>query len=203
MSLNPEWSSTIYGLIYVAAWALSALAFTIAAMSVLANQEPMTHIVRHSHFQDLGKLLLALVMLWAYFAFSQFLIIWSGNIPEEIHWYLPRTRGAWGAVALIVIILHFALPFLMLLSRQTKRDPHKLVVIAGIVLIMRLVDVCWMIEPEFGHGSFHVNWMDFIAPIGIGGIWLATFLWQLEKRPLMPINDPQFDALVAQAETSH
>jgi len=103
----------------------------------------------------------------------------------------------------MVIIFHFAFPFLMLLSRQTKRDPHKLVLIAGMVLLMRLVDVCWMIEPEFNRGGFHLNWQDFVAPFAIGGIWLGAFLWQLEKRSLMPVNDPQFDNLVAQAETGH
>jgi hypothetical protein len=203
MSINPDWASTIYGLLYVAAWAVSALSFTIAAISILGRHEPLSHIVKPSHFQDLGKLLLALVMLWAYFAFSQFLIIWSGNIPEEIHWYLPRVRGAWGAVALAVIILHFGLPFLLLLSRQTKRDPHKLILIAGLVLLMRLVDLCWMIQPSFTHGGFHVSWIDFVAPVAIGGIWLAAFVWQLEKRPVIPINDPQFDSLVAMAHTSH
>jgi hypothetical protein len=203
MSLSPEWSSTIYGLIYVAAWALSALAFTIVAVSLLANREPLSAVVKPSHFQDLGKLLLALVMLWAYFAFSQFLIIWSGNIPEEIHYYLPRTRGVWGAIALLIVIFHFGLPMLLLLSRQTKRDSHKLALIAGVVLIMRLVDLCWMIEPEFGHGGFHVSWLDFVAPVALGGIWLAAFVWQLEKRPLIPINDPQFETLIAQAHTGH
>jgi hypothetical protein len=203
MSINPEWASTIYGLLYVAAWAVSALAFTIAVISRLGDREPLSHVIKPSHYQDLGKLLLALVMLWAYFAFSQFLIIWSGNLPEEIHWYLPRLRGPWGAVALTVIILHFGLPFLLLLSRRTKRDPHKLLLIAGLVLLMRLVDLCWMIQPSFTHGSFHVSWLDFVAPVAIGGIWLAAFVWQLEKRPVIPINDPQFDSLVAMAHTSH
>ena len=203
MSLNPDWSSTIYGLIYVAAWSLSALAFTIAVMAVLSDREPMSAVANPSHFQDLGKLLLALVMLWAYFAFSQFLIIWSGNIPEEIHYYLPRTKGAWGTIALLVVIFHFGLPFLMLLSRQTKRDPHRLLVLAIVVLIMRLVDVCWMIEPEFSHKGFHVSWQDFAAPVALGGIWLAAFVWQLEKRPLIPINDPQFDSFVTQVHSGH
>ncbi len=203
MSLNPEWSSTIFGLIYVAAWSLSALAFTIAVMALLSDREPMSGVVKASHFQDLGKLLLALVMLWAYFVFSQFLIIWSGNIPEEIHYYLPRTKGVWGTIALLVVIFHFGLPFLLLLSRNTKRDPHKLAIIAGVVLIMRLVDVCWMIEPEFGHNGFHISWQDFVAPVALGGIWLCTFLWQLEKRALIPINDPQFESLVSQVHAGH
>lgn len=202
MSLNPEWYSTIYGLIYVAAWALSALAFTTAVMSVLSKHEPLSRVVRPSHFQDLGKLLLALVMLWAYFAFSQFLIIWSGNLPEEIHWYLPRVKGVWGMVALLVVIFHFGFPFLLLLSRQVKRNPRMLVFVALLVLLMRLLDLYWMIEPEFSHGS-HMSLLDMgmsiVAQLGLGGIWLATFLWQLQKRPLLPVNDPQFETLVAQA----
>jgi hypothetical protein len=206
MSLNPEWYSTIYGLIFVAGWTLSALAFTTAVMSGLSKDEPLARVVRPSHFQDLGKLLLALVMLWAYFAFSQFLIIWSGNLPEEIHWYLPRMKGIWGAIALLVVIFHFGFPFLLLLSRRVKRDPRMLVFVALLVLLMRLLDLCWMIEPEFSHG-FSMSLMDMViavvAQLGIGGIWLATFLWQLKKRPLLPVNDPQFDALLAQAGTSH
>src|SRR5258707_14839948 len=138
MSLDWEWSSTIYGFIFVAAWSLSALAFTIAVMAALSNQEPMNDVVAQLHFHDLGKLLLALGMLLSYFASSQFLLIWSGNLPEEINWYLPRTRGAWGAIVLVVIIFHFAFPFLTLLSRQTKRDLHKLALIAGMILLMRL-----------------------------------------------------------------
>jgi hypothetical protein len=212
MSLDPTWSSTIYGLIYVAAWALSGLAFTIGVMSVISEHKPLVGLVKASHFQDLGKLLLALVMLWAYFAFSQFLLIWSGNLPEEISWYLPRTKGVWGVIALLVVIFQFAFPFLTLLSRQTKRNPHKLVLVAALVLLMRLVDICWMIEPGLGthlgvpageSAGFHLNWLDFVSPFAIGGVWLATFLWQLEKRPLIPINDPQFDRLVAQQESSH
>jgi len=205
MSLRPEWYSTIYGLIYVAAWALSALAFTTLALSQLWKQETLSRVVKASHFHDLGKLLLALVMLWAYFAFSQFLIIWSGNLPEEIHWYLPRVKGAWGAIALVVVIFHFGFPFLLLLTRRVKRDPKILALVASLVLLMRLLDQFWMILPEFDHG--HTSLMSVaaavVAQVGIGGLWLATFLWQLGKRPLLPVNDPQFEALLAQPEVSH
>jgi hypothetical protein len=203
MSLNPEWSSTIYGFIFVAAWSLSALAFVIAVMAVLAKHEPMNQVVAQLHFHDLGKLLLALVMLWAYFAFSQFLIIWSGNLPEEISWYLPRTRGGWGAIALTVVILHFALPFLFLLSRSLKRDARKLVIVAAMILVMRLIDLLWMIAPEFTGEHFHISWMDVVAPIAIGGLWLAAFAWQLSKRALIPINDPQYESVLEQAHASH
>jgi hypothetical protein len=199
MSLDPEWSSTIYGFIFVAAWSLSALAFVIAVMALLSKHEPMNTVVAQLHFHDLGKLLLALVMLWSYFAFSQFLIIWSGNLPEEIRWYLPRTRGGWGVTALAVVILHFAFPFLFLLSRSLKRNAGKLVIVAGLVLVMRLFDLLWMIAPTFTGEHFHISWMDLMAPIGIGGLWLAVFSWQLKKRPLIPINDPQYETVLQQA----
>ncbi len=200
MSLNPEWFSTIYGLLFVAAWALSALAFVIAVMAFLTNREPMSRLVRPSHFQDLGKLMLAFVMLWAYFAFSQFLIVWSGNLPEEIQWYLPRLRGGWGVIGLLVVIFHFAFPFMLLLSASLKRNARKLVVLAGLILVMRVIDLFWMIAPEFNDQRFHVSWMDVVAPIAIGGLWLTVFLWRLAKQPLMPINDPQFDALLEQSQ---
>lgn len=198
MSLDPEWSSTIYGFIYVASWALSALAFVIAALAMLTKYEPLKTVVAPLHFHDLGKLLLALVMLWAYFAFSQFLIIWSGNLPEEIRWYLPRTKGVWGAIALAVVVLHFAFPFLFLLSRSLKRNPHKLVLVAVLILVMRLLDLLWMITPNFTGAHFHVSWMDVVAPLAMGGLWLAVFGWQLSKRALVPINDPQFESVLQQ-----
>jgi len=198
MSLEPEWYSTIYGFIFLASWALSALAFVIAVMAALAGHEPMNRIVAHLHFHDLGKLLLALVMLWSYFAFSQFLIVWSGNLPEEIHWYLPRINGAWGVLALVVIVLHFAFPFLFLLSRSLKRNAGKLVIVAVLILVMRLFDLFWTITPAFTHEHFHVSWMDIVAPIGIGGLWLAMFARALAQRPLIPINDPQYESVLAQ-----
>ncbi len=198
MSLDPEWSSTIYGFVFVASWSLSGLAFVIAVMAALVREEPMNHVVAQLHFHDLGKLLLALVMLWSYFAFSQFLIVWSGNLPEEIRWYLPRTRGTWGAIALAVVILHFAFPFLFLLSRSFKRHAGKLVIVALLILMMRLVDLFWMITPSFTGENFHISWMDAVAPIGMGGLWLAAFAWALRQRPLIPINDPLFETVLEQ-----
>lgn len=198
MSLNPEWFSTIYGLLFVAAWALSALAFVIAVMAFLSRREPMARVVQPGQFQDLGKLMLAFVMLWAYFAFSQFLIVWSGNLPEEIQWYLPRLRGGWGVIALSVVFFHFAFPFLLLLSASLKRNPRKLLMLAGLILVMRLIDMFWMIAPEFQPDHFYLSWLDVVAPLGIGGLWVAMFLWQLGKLPLIPANDPQFNDLMAQ-----
>jgi len=202
MSLDPEWSSTIYGFVFVASWSLSALAFVVAVMAWLSKHEPMNNVVAQLHFHDLGKLLLALVMLWSYFAFSQFLIIWSANLPEEIRWYLPRTRGTWGAIGLAVVILHFAFPFLFLLSRSFKRNAGKLVIVAVLILVMRLFDLLWMIAPNFT-GEHSISWlgagMYIVAPIAIGGLWLGFFARTLTKRPLIPINDPLYETVLEQA----
>lgn len=198
MSLEPEWYSTIYGFIFLASWTLSALAFVVAVMAALAGHEPMNRIVAQLHFHDLGKLLLAMVMLWSYFAFSQFLIVWSGNLPEEIHWYLPRINGAWGVIALAVIVLHFAFPFLFLLSRSFKRNAGKLVIVAVLILLMRLFDLFWTLVPSFTGEHFHISWMDIVAPIGMGGLWLAAFARALSQRPLIPINDPQYESVLEQ-----
>ena len=194
MSLEPEWMSTIFGLIFVASWSLSALAFTILVMSWLQRREPMDRVAQPRHFNDWGNLLLTLVMLWTYFAFSQYLIIWSGNLPEETTWYVARTHGGWGVIALAIVILQFAFPFLSLLSRASKRSAEKLAMLAVLILIMRVVDVIWLIEPAFHRKEFHLSWMDIVAPIGIGGLWVATFAWQLQKRALVPLNDPQLEA---------
>lgn len=190
MSLDPHWMSTIFGFIFVASWALSALAFTTLMMNWLAQREPMNAVMQRPHFHDLGNLTLALVMLWTYFAFSQYLIIWSGNLPEETTWYVARTHGGWGTIALIIVILQFIFPFLLLLSRATKKSAQRLALLAVLILGMRILDVIWLIEPTYYPGHFVLNWMDIVAPIAIGGLWLAVFSWQLQKRPLMPINDP-------------
>jgi hypothetical protein len=193
MSLEPGWSSTIFGLIFVASWSLSALAFTIIAMSWLSQRPPMDRVAHPRHFQDWGNLLLTLVMLWTYFAFSQYLIIWSGNLVEETTWYVARKHGGWGVIALAIVILQFAFPFLALLSRASKRSSEKLAILAVLILVMRVIDVIWLIEPAFNPERFHLSWMDIVAPIGIGGLWLATFAWQLQKRALLPLNDPELE----------
>ena len=199
MSLDPAWSSTIFGLIFVASWSLSALAFGILVMSWLAKREPMKAVVRTSHFHDWGNLLMALVMLWMYFAFSQYLIIWSGNLPEETVWFVARKHDGWGVMALAIVILQFAFPFLTLLSRAAKKSAQRLGTLALLILIMRVVDVIWLIEPSFNREHFHLSWMDVVAPIAVGGLWIATFAWQLQQRSLAPINDPQ----LAAALTAH
>ena len=203
MSLDPSWSSTIFGLIFVASWTMSALAFTVMTSAWLSQREPMNAVLRPSHFQDLGNLTLTLVMLWTYFAFSQYLIIWSANLPEETTWYVARKHGGWGAIALAIAILQFAFPFLILLSRAAKSSGRKLALLALLILVMRALDVIWLIEPTFNRESFHLSWMDVVAPIAIGGLWLGAFAWQLQQRALMPINDPQLEQALHPAHAGH
>ena len=190
LSINPHWFSTIFGLLVLAGQGLSSMAFLIALMVALAARGPMNAVLTHRHLHDLGKFLLALVMVWAYFSYSQFLIIWSGNLPEEIPWYLTRLNGGWQYVAVLLVICHFALPFALLLSRDIKRNFRLLRGIAIFILFMRLVDLYWVVAPDFRKGGFGLSWMDLVAPVGLFGIWLAYFFVQLEKRPLMPLNDP-------------
>jgi hypothetical protein len=193
MSINPEWFSTMFGLLMIATTGLTGMAFLITVMVMLSHYRPMSEVLTPRHLHDLGKFLLALVMVYAYFSFSQFLIIWAGNLPEEIPYYLVRMNGGWGFVSLALVFGHFALPFALLLSRDLKRNFKLLASIAVFILCMRLVDLYWVVTPEFRKTSFGVSWMDFTIPAGLIGIWLAYFLTQLEKRPLMPINNPHLE----------
>jgi hypothetical protein len=197
MSIEPEWSSTIYGVLFMGGQGISAMSFIIVAVILLAGRQPMSEVFAPRHFHDLGKLLLMFTMLWAYFAFSQLLIIWSGNLPEEIPWYLRRWQGGWQLVGVMLIVFQFALPFLLLLSRDVKRNLITLGIVAVLMILMRFVDLFWLTMPDFYEGHFHIHWMDFAAPIGLGGVWLAFFSWQLKTRPLLPLNDPNLgDALI-------
>jgi hypothetical protein len=185
------------------------MAFVITVMFLLSNYKPMSDVLTPKHFHDLGKLLLAFVMLWAYFAFSQFLIIWSGNLPEEITWYLGRLSRGWKAIAGLLILLHFALPFLLLLPRSFNRNARLLSLVAWLILVMRYVDLFWLIGPSGRDAEGRptagrqVSWLDFIAPIALGGIWLWFFIWQLKQRPLMPINDPYLEQAISHGRGEH
>ncbi len=190
MSLEPHWFSTIFGVLFMGGQGLSALSFVIAVAVVLAARKPMNDVLTPSDFQDLGKLLLAFVMLWAYFSFSQFLIIWSGNIAEEVPWYVHRLTNGWQWIGGALILFHFAVPFVVLLSRSSKRRAQTLGAVALVVIVMRLVDLFWLIAPEIHQHGIAVHWLDVLLPIGLGGIWLAHFASQLANRPLLPINDP-------------
>jgi len=190
MSLEAHWYSTIYGVHFLGGHALAALAFAILVGGSLSQSGRFSEIVTPAHWLDLGNLLLAFVMLWAYFAFSQWLIIWSGNLPEEAVWYTRRNSGGWEWVARLLIVFHFFLPFLLLLLRSTKRRAEFLAVVAGAIIVMRFIDIFWYMMPAFRPGDFSVHWMDIVAPVGIGGLWLTIFLRQLRRVPLLPLQEP-------------
>ena len=194
MSLEAEWFSSIYGVIFMVGQGLSALAFAILVGVLLSERQPLRGAIEAQQLHDLGNLLLAFVMFWAYIAFSQLLIIWSGNLPEEIHWYLNRLKGGWQYLAAGLIVFHFALPFLLLLLRRAKRRAKVLVVIAAGILGMRLLDLFWLTAPAFHPARLSVHWLDLAVPIGLGGVWLAAFLFHLKRRPLLALHDPRFDA---------
>ncbi len=193
MSLDPEWFSTIFGLLTIAGWGLTTFASTVVVLSMLERTGAIANVLKPRHFHDLGKLMLAFTMLWAYLNFSQFLIIWSGNLPEEIPWYVKRTTGSWGYVAIALVVGHFALPFVLLLSQDLKKRAGMLAKVAMFIIAMRLVDLIWLVEPEFRPGTgFPIHWMDIAIPLGLGGLWVFMFARNLRSRALVPVNDPYF-----------
>jgi hypothetical protein len=199
MSLSPRWASTIYGFVFVGGQAIAAMALMIAVIVLLAGSEPFKEVIKKRHLHDLGKLLFAFNMLWAYFAFSQLLIIWSGNQPEEISFYRSRLNGQWGVVAVIVLLFSFAIPFLLLLSRDVKRTASVVSKIAVWMIFMRLVDLYWMTRPEFTPRAVP-TWLDIVVPVALIGLWLGFFAFNLKQRPLLPVGDPNLSEVLAQNE---
>ena len=250
MSLDAAWLSTIYGLLFVVGQALGTMALVIALMAALSAHRPFAGVVSIPIFHDLGNLLMAFTMLWAYFSFSQYLIIWSANIAEETPYYVARTHTGWKYVALFLVVFHFFVPFLLLLWRRTKRNLRALMGVAGSIAVLRLVDLFWVIVPSFGHegaghgskqlaeaageggaavhgaangaadaatqaatqmaadgahaaadaahhGGWWHAWMYPAAAAAIGGLFVFAFVWQLKRRPLLPLHDPRLEALAA------
>jgi len=194
MSLDPHWYSTMFGVIVIGGQGLGAIAFSILMVVWLSDARPFSLVVRPVHLHDLGKLMLAFVMLWAYFSFSQFLIIYSANLPEEIPFYLERFHGGWRWLSLALALLHFVLPFVLLLSADLKKSRRKIVAVALLVLAARAIDLIWHVGPMFHHeaGRFPIHWMDIAAVVGLGGIWLFVCARQLKARALVPYRDPYF-----------
>jgi hypothetical protein len=201
MSLQARWISTIYGFIFIAGEAMSAFCFCVVIESILGKHKPMSEYLTDTEVHDHGKLILAFVMVWTYFNFSQWLIIWAGNLPEEIPWYIRRMNGGWGEVGLFLAVFQFAVPFALLLSRQLKRKAHSLAWLASWIMLMRMVDIYWHVEPGLSvvrggsivalHPAVHLSWVLFTIIAGIGGLWMAYFFYNLRSRPLLPINAPQ------------
>lgn len=199
-SLADHWFSTMWGFLFVAGQGLAAMCFGVVVLALLSRRKPMADALRPSHFHDLGKLVLMFLMLWAYFQFSQLLIVWSGNLSNEIPWYMPRFATTWHGVGAALIYAQFLIPFLLLLSRTLKRNRWTLSVVVLGLLLMRLVDLFWIVMPQFHLEGSRISWLNFSVPLALGGIWLATVLWQLQKRPLLPLQDPGLEQALHHGE---
>jgi len=198
MSLEPYWSSTIYGMVFMVIMALAGLSFSIFVLRTLSSRPPLKDCVPPKDYNDLGNLVLAFTLLWTYMSFSQFLIIWAGNLKDEIPWYLVRAFGSWRGVAVVLLLFHFFLPFFILLQRRFKRRLSSLSLVAGWMLVVTLVDVYWLVVPAFEneHKAPGFRLLDVFAVVGIGGLWLAAFYGQLKKLPLLPLHDPRFEGVL-------
>lgn len=200
MSLKPEWWSTVWGMLFMVGQVLSTFCFTIVLLVRLAPVEPLSRVFKIDFLHDFGKLMFTFVVLWAYLSFSQWLIIWSGNMLSEIRWYLMRLNGGWQYFGTVLIFVHFVFPFSLLLSRSLKRHGRRIILVALLILVMRLVDLFWLTAPNFYSGDTNAfsnfGWVDgamyVICPIAIGGIWLFLFFNRLQKNTLVPVNDPHF-----------
>jgi hypothetical protein len=204
MSLDPHWYSTIFGILTMGGQGLATMAFTILVLAALAQFQPMSGVADAERFHDLGKLMFAFVMLWAYFSVSQLLIVWSADLPEEVPFYLQRLRGPWAAVSVALLLGQFALPFLLLLSRRLKRSPHAVKWVALFILLMRAVDIAWTVGPplrlehapgEPAGGGLHL--LDLAMVLAMGAPWLYVFFSNLAGRALVPARDPYFKEAVA------
>ena len=191
MSLEPDWYSTIYPWMFTVGEVLMTFAFMVALLVILSKHEPLAGFVKTSHYHDLGNLMLAFTMLWAYMSFAQLLIIWAENLPDEIPWYIRRFSGGWGYMAWFISVFHFCVPFCLLLMRFVKKNPGRLRTLAIWIILVRVMDVFWIVAPAFRQRGLEIFWTDFAALIGIGGIWFWFFISKLKARPLLVSHDPR------------
>lgn len=193
MSLHPEWFSTIFGFMFVVGQGLAGMAFAILVLPLMIRTPPLAKFVTPGHFRDLGALLFTMVLLWAYISFSQFFIIWAGNLPHEVVWYLVRSTGGWVELYLAVIVIQFILPFIALLSLRGKRNLRLLAGLSAAILVMRFLDYFWLVKPSFSPNRLTIHWLDLVIPVAMGGLWIAAFFWHLKRTPqaTLPVQDAQ------------
>lgn len=207
MSMDVTWFSSVYGLLFLVGQGYSVLAFGIIVAIALSKAEPFKTILRQTEQHDLGKMTFAFVMLNIYLAFAQFLIIWSGNLPEEIPWYLDRIRGHWGVIITLDFIFHWLIPFSMLLSRDIKRNKKRLTLVCQWMIFAKAFDLFWLIEPNFKDAArnLHFSWgiLEYATlPVAMAAIWIGYFCTNLKTRPLVQVNDPH-TAEILEPEHAH
>jgi hypothetical protein len=190
MSLEKHWYSTMFGVVVLIGQILTAFAFSVIMLTLFRNQPPFVGTVEKVHYHHLGNLLLTFVLFWTYVSFGQLLIIYSGDLPHELEWYLHRIAGSWKIVVAAIAGFHFFLPFFLLLFRGIKIRVGALTILAGLLFVMHIVDTYWLIMPALHHTAVSVSWLDFTTIVGVGGLWVGAFLWCLKGAPLMPQKDP-------------
>ncbi len=193
MSRDPHWFSTVFGFVVITGQGISGLCVLLVFFTLMINTPPFREHARANYLNDLGNILLTFVIFWAYLSFVQLLVIWMGNKQDEIPWYVERLSNGWWWIGLILVVFHFFVPFIILLMRQLKRKVHVMLGLCLALIVLRLIDLFWQIGPS-GDNPYpkvwHIlSWMDFVFPIGMGGLWLAFFLWLASDRPLMPAGD--------------
>ncbi|MCA9740465.1 hypothetical protein KC734_02940 [candidate division KSB1 bacterium] len=196
MSLNPHWYSTIFGVYIFSGSLLSVLAFILLAALYLRGKDVLQSVITLEHYHDLGKLLFGFTVFWAYIAFSQYMLIWYGNIPEETEFFLQRWEGSWKYVSMVIVFFHFALPFLILVTRAAKRNLALMKVMGFWFLIIHYVDIHWIVMPTLHTEGFSLSWIDFTTLIGIGGLFVWYFWKQFAQQATVPINDPKLQSSI-------
>jgi hypothetical protein len=196
MTLEPTWYSSIYGMVFMVIACLAALSLSVVMLRMLNEYEPLRDSYDPARLNDIGNLMLTFTLLWTYMTFSQFLIIWSGNLKQEIPWYMTRAFGRWAVIAAALLLFHFFVPFFILLQRGVKRRLERIAVLGVWMLVMTLVDVYWLIVPSVEKSGPQIHLLDILALIGIGGVWVGTYMWQLKKMPLLPLHDPRFEGVL-------
>lgn len=195
MTLTPEWYSTVFGLLVGISQALGAMALVVICVLLLSLREPVAEKTAPAQWQDLGNMLLMFILAWVYLLFMQFITVWIADLPEEVTWYQPRMETSWYLLGWVLVVVYFFVPFLMLLSRRAKRNRFALGFIATLILCAYWGDMFWLIMPAFREQGFELHWVDVGVFLGIGGLWLAVFLWRLSTRPVKPLTAARREAL--------
>lgn len=190
VSLESDWYSTMFGVIVAGGQILVAYAFGVVMLTWFRKQEPFAGTVSKVHYHQLGTLLFTFVLFWTYVSFSQLLIIYSGDLPHELEWYMHRIAGSWKVIVAAIGLFHFFVPFFLLLFRSIKKSVTAHTILAAVLFVLHIVDTYWLVMPSLHHHGVSISWLDFTTTLGVGGLWFSYFLWQLKAAPLLPQNDP-------------
>jgi hypothetical protein len=200
MSLTPDWYSTIFGVYFFAGAFVSASALLSVIVVLLRGAGLLQDVIGVGHLHDLGKMVFAFSCFWAYIAFSQFFLIWYGNIPEETVWYRARLEGSWQAASAILAVGHFIVPFFFFMGRTMKRRPFTLAIGASWVLLMHLLDIHWLVMPTVRKGVAWPSPLEIVAVLGVGGLFVAAVGWMMRRQPLVPVKDPRLPESLSMSE---